>query len=303
LVHKSELRVLPITGMSHSFTDDTIDQPRGKGKSKTLNRGHSLEDGPVDGGQGRLKAAASESMLAGDSSTLGLPHTDRKGSTSKLSMLQDKLGDAARALADKRKDKAKTPFSMFKKKSSRDPSPNERNSRSRSTEYGGSLDRKQALRSGSARSPNRTSTLPITRISDEGDGNGTTSAPILGIDAPRSIIPFEFQDAMGTMGSSRGRDFGSDGSDPDLNEQDLLEMNAWAEHIDEYFYSVRIFPGQDPSQVFVGWMTPGFHNLDSHFDTKKTRHAVVSLLDQDFRIKTRLGFKFGCKWLQKKIPT
>ncbi|XP_052768471.1 ryanodine receptor 2-like isoform X9 [Mya arenaria] len=275
-----------IAGMSHSFTDDTIDSRRSKTKAKSLNRGHSLEDSVPDGGRGGMKAAASESMLLGDSSTLGLPRDERKASSSKLSLLGDKLGDAARIFADKSgAKKPKTPFSMFKKKPSRDPSPNDR-SRTRSTEYGGSLDRKSGFRSGAGRSPNRTTTLPITRISDEGDGNGTTGGPIIGLDAPSAIIPYEFREGMG-----RGRDFSSDGSDPDLSEADLIEMNAWAEHVDEYFYSVRIFPGQDPSQVYVGWMTPGFHNLEKSFDTKKNRHAVVSLLDQDFRIKTSVGRK------------
>lgn len=267
--------------MSHSFTDDTIDSRHFKSKAKSLNRGHSLEENVPDGGGHRLKSAVSESMLSGDS-TLGVP-VDRKA-TSKLSLLGDKIGDAARdaarALAEKGTKKAKTPFTIFKKKSSRDPSPNDKN-RTRSQEYG-SLDRKKIGRSGPGRSPNRTSTLPLTRISDDADGNGTMGAPMINMEAPRGMIPYEFQESMG-----RGRDFGSDGSDPDLTESELIEMNAWAEHIDEYYYSVRIFPGQDPSQVFVGWMTPGFHSIGKHFDTKKIRHTVVSVLDQDYRIKTR----------------
>lgn len=269
-----------ISGMSHSFTEDTIDSRRSKSKSKSLQRGHSLEDSVPDGGQSRLKSAASESMLAGDGNSLNVPE-GRKAS-SKLSLIGDKLGDAARLLAEKSAaKKGKTPFSMFKKKSSRDPSPNERSTRTRSSEYG-SLDRNKAgYRSGGGRSPNRTSTLPITRISDEGDGNGNVGG-LLNIDTSGGMIPYEFRESMG-----RGRDFSSDGSDQDLSESDLIEMNAWAEHVHEFYYSVRIFPGQDPSQVYVGWMTPGFHSLEKTFDTKKTRHTVVSVLDQDFRIKTR----------------
>lgn len=26
--------------------------------------------------------------------------------------------------------------------------------------------------------------------------------------------------------------------------------------VDEYYYGVRIFPGQDPANVWVGWVTP-----------------------------------------------
>ncbi|XP_053408017.1 ryanodine receptor-like isoform X6 [Mercenaria mercenaria] len=273
---------LSLTGMSHSFTDDTIDSRRSKSKAKSLNRGHSLEENVPDGGGPRLKAAASESMLAGDH-TLGIPIDGRKAS-SKLSLLGEKVSDAARLLTEKGSKKAKTPFTIFKKKSSRDPSPNDR-SRTRSQEYG-SLDRNKVGRSGAGRSPNRTSTLPLTRISDDADGNGTVGTPMINMEAPRGMIPYEFQESMG-----RGREFSSDGSDPDLTETDLMEMNAWAEHVDEYYYSVRIFPGQDPSQVFVGWMTPGFHSMDQHFDTRKVRHTVVSVLDDEFRIKSSVGRK------------
>lgn len=266
--------------MSHSFTDDTIDSRRSKVKSKSLSRGHSLEENVPDGGGPRLKAAASESMLAGDN-TLGVPVDGSRKSSSKLSLIGEKMSDAARLLTEKGSRKSKTPFTIFKKKTSRDPSPNDK-SRTRSQEYG-SLDRNKVGKSGAGRSPNRTSTLPLTRISDgDADGNGTAGAPMINMEAPRGMIPYEFQESMG-----RGREFGSDGSDPDLTESDLMVMNAWAEQVDEYYYSVRIFPGQDPSQVFVGWMTPGFHSKENHFDTKKIRHSVVSVLDEEFRIKTR----------------
>ena len=249
-------------------------------KGKSLPRGHSLEENVPDGGPNQLKSAVSESMLSGDSSTLGVP--DGRKSASKLSLLGDKLADATRAFTDKNTKKSKTPFNIFKKKTSRDPSPNER-TRTRSTEYG-SLDRtKVGYRSGGGRSPNRTSTLPITRISDDTDGNGTTGH-VLSMEAPRGMIPYEFQDALGRT----SRDVaGSDGSDPDMSETDLMELNALAEHVEEYYYAVRIFPGQDPSQVFVGWVSPGFHTNDKNFEMKKVRHTVVSILDEDYRIKTR----------------
>ena len=265
-----------ISGMSHSFTDDTIDSRKSKPKAKTFSRGHSLEEAAPDGGANHLKPASSESMLADG---LMVPETGRKAS-SRLSLLGEKLADSARAFTDRSSKKGKSPLSIFKKKPSRDPSPSDRNKSTRSTEYH-SLDRnKTGFRSGAGRSPNRAQTLPITRISDEGDANGTDG--VLNMEAPRGIIPYEFQDAMG-----RGRDFGSEGSDPDQSEADISEMNALAEAVDEYYYSVRIFPGQDPSQVYVGWMTPGFHFMESSFEMKKTRHAVVSVLDDDYRIKTR----------------
>lgn len=262
--------------MSHSFTDDTIDSRKSKSKAKTFSRGHSLEDAVTDGGPPRLKTAASETMLADG---LMVPEAGRKAS-SRLSLIGEKLADSARAFTDRGSKKGKSPFGIFKKKSSRDPSPSDRSKSTRSTEYH-SLERNKAgFRTGGGRSPNRAQTLPITRISDEADANGTDG--VLNMEAPRGIIPYEFQDAMG-----RGRDFGSEGSDPDQSDADMSEMQALADAIDEYYYSVRIFPGQDPSQVFVGWMTPGFHFMESSFDMKKNRHCIVSVLDDDYRIKSR----------------
>ena len=44
---------------------------------------------------------------------------------------------------------------------------------------------------------------------------------------------------------------------------DLLD-NTVLDLIDEYFYGVRVFPGQDPNHVWIGWVTPNF----KHFETK-----------------------------------
>lgn len=49
--------------------------------------------------------------------------------------------------------------------------------------------------------------------------------------------------------------------------------------IDEYYYGVRIFPGQDLSNVWVGWVTPQFHAYDKLFDAnasvRKCRYAEL----------------------------
>ncbi|ESO90186.1 hypothetical protein LOTGIDRAFT_123762 [Lottia gigantea] len=75
------------------------------------------------------------------------------------------------------------------------------------------------------------------------------------------------------------------------SDAEMNEMNAIAEQIEEYHYSVRIFPGQDPSQVFVGWVTPDYHFHDTTFDTKKIRHVIVSTLDVDYRLKHSVSRK------------
>ncbi len=57
--------------------------------------------------------------------------------------------------------------------------------------------------------------------------------------------------------------------------------------INEYFYGVRIFPGQDPSHVYVGWVTTQFHLQDKTFDQSKDRKVLITRVDEQERIIER----------------
>ncbi|XP_064208546.1 ryanodine receptor 1-like isoform X4 [Anguilla rostrata] len=46
-----------------------------------------------------------------------------------------------------------------------------------------------------------------------------------------------------------------------------------------YYYSVRVFAGQEPSGVWVGWVTPDYHQYDLHFDLNKVRNVTVTVGD------------------------
>uniref|UniRef100_A0A3B3DVI6 Ryanodine receptor 1a (skeletal) n=1 Tax=Oryzias melastigma TaxID=30732 RepID=A0A3B3DVI6_ORYME len=46
-----------------------------------------------------------------------------------------------------------------------------------------------------------------------------------------------------------------------------------------YYYSVRIFAGQEPGGVWVGWITPDYHQYDLHFDLSKVRNVTVTVGD------------------------
>ena len=46
--------------------------------------------------------------------------------------------------------------------------------------------------------------------------------------------------------------------------------------MNEYFYGVRIFPGQDPSHVFVGWVTTQYHYHSSSFSNESVRKVIVA---------------------------
>ncbi|CAH0546152.1 unnamed protein product [Brassicogethes aeneus] len=49
--------------------------------------------------------------------------------------------------------------------------------------------------------------------------------------------------------------------------------------INEYFYGVRIFPGQDPTHVYVGWVTTQYHLHSKDFNQSQVLKASVMITD------------------------
>lgn len=54
--------------------------------------------------------------------------------------------------------------------------------------------------------------------------------------------------------------------------------------INEYFYGVRIFPGQDPTHVYVGWVTTQYHVHRKDFSQSHVQRASVTIVDEYERI-------------------
>nr|AHW99829.1 ryanodine receptor [Sogatella furcifera] len=54
--------------------------------------------------------------------------------------------------------------------------------------------------------------------------------------------------------------------------------------INEYHYGVRIFPGQDPTHVYVGWVTTQYHFFANEFNQSKVRKVTVRTLDEFSRV-------------------
>lgn len=55
----------------------------------------------------------------------------------------------------------------------------------------------------------------------------------------------------------------------------------------QYYYSVRVFAGQEPSGIWVGWITPDYHQYDHHFDMNKVRNVTVTVGDDKGNIHDR----------------
>lgn len=55
----------------------------------------------------------------------------------------------------------------------------------------------------------------------------------------------------------------------------------------QYYHSVRVFAGQDPSCVWVGWVTPDYHYYSNNFNLSKNRTVTVTLGDERGRVHER----------------
>lgn len=54
--------------------------------------------------------------------------------------------------------------------------------------------------------------------------------------------------------------------------------------MNEYFYGVRIFPGQDPTHVYVGWVTSQYHFHTKEFNLSRVRKVSVAIMDEYDRL-------------------
>uniref|UniRef100_A0A3B4H593 Ryanodine receptor 3 n=1 Tax=Pundamilia nyererei TaxID=303518 RepID=A0A3B4H593_9CICH len=52
----------------------------------------------------------------------------------------------------------------------------------------------------------------------------------------------------------------------------------------QYYHSVRVFAGQDPACVWVGWVTPDYHYHSNNFNLSKNRTVTVTLGDERGRV-------------------
>ncbi|KAK1794494.1 hypothetical protein P4O66_011363, partial [Electrophorus voltai] len=82
-------------------------------------------------------------------------------------------------------------------------------------------------------------------------------------------------------------EFSTSNSSARLSEEVLADERDDYEclmHTSTYYYAVRIFPGQEPSRVWVGWVTSDFHQYDTAFQLDKVRTVTVTLGDEKGKV-------------------
>lgn len=60
---------------------------------------------------------------------------------------------------------------------------------------------------------------------------------------------------------------------PPEDGSDYLDSSS-LDLVDEYFYGIRIFPGQEPNHVYCGWVTTTYKQFDTTFDINRTRKVI-----------------------------
>ena len=203
----------------------------------------------------RLRRHESETDLLKSTSA-----TKDKG-TSKQSLI-DRFADVSKLLSEKQAKRAKSPFSIFKKPKTRDQGGMQINP------MPSSIPAKVQMSS--------------SEYSEDEESQDIELGPTI------SISHAPHMPGAQPGGMKKSASMASYGSELD-SEPEAQELLSNLDVIDEYYYGVRIFPGQDPGQIYIGWVTPQFHIHQGEFDMKKVRNVVVCSLDVDYRIKSRYG--------------
>ena len=260
------LPLLALTALQRGYTEDHSQHSTDR-RSQFKQKGpqaRSMDDTHLHVeryGKSGMHRGSSDTNLAAE--FLAVPEKEKSGS--KFSLI-DKFADVSKAIQDKQgtKNRSKSPFAIFKKNKSRDPSPVPL------------MHSKKAMKEG-----DKMRTLPAriqASSSEYSEESESESIPIINemVGAHGGRKPLKK-----TMSET------SYGSEAFESETDLTDLEAQLDIIDEYYYGVRIFPGQDPAHVYVGWVTPGFHAHTAEFDMKHIRNVVVCTVDQDHMVRSR----------------
>ncbi|GAV02137.1 hypothetical protein RvY_12738-2 [Ramazzottius varieornatus] len=127
---------------------------------------------------------------------------------------------------------------------------------------------------------------------------GKSGGPSISLRIPDQQQSFESGDMVGNGMNSQHVAFGFDNeavrpsstdsryeADMDVANSNLFDL------ISEYNYSVRIFPGQEAKQVYMGWVTPDFHHAERPFSMESIRRAEVKVLDVGGQLKDHCFFQ------------
>ncbi|XP_038217173.1 ryanodine receptor isoform X36 [Zerene cesonia] len=195
-------------------------------------------------------------------------------STSEAEMAKYELG-VQNVQEDKKDKRGRSPFKFFRSK--RGESGDRGKSRKSKTPEA-FTDTEVSPDRGLARRPN-----PQIRISQanqrynmQGRSNGNTYGSQSGLNTNLTVAtPTQERKQMTTtnLAASTTETVGNE-----IFDAECLKL------INEYFYGVRIFPGQDPTHVYIGWVTTQYHLHSKDFNQNKVTKSSVIITDDYDRV-------------------
>ncbi|BES99791.1 ryanodine receptor [Nesidiocoris tenuis] len=250
MIMKSGFSMSDIKGLSSSYSEDAAESDGEMlGRSVPRNAKGQMTGPSRPPRKGSL-SRPEDGLLNGNMDS-GLGAMNRSTSELDFNRYNGETSDG-----DKSKKRGRSPFRFFSRKN-RDAS--------------GSAERPKKDR----RTPEPQITLePPTPTLQRGGMRGTKGGQDM---KPPSPLP-ERQVNKGMSAMSVPSASGIETVGNEMFDAECLKL------INEYYYAVRIFPGQDPTHVYVGWVTTQFHQHANYFNQASVLKSTVTVEDSYNRI-------------------
>ncbi|KAK7790957.1 hypothetical protein R5R35_007854 [Gryllus longicercus] len=263
-IMRSGFSMSDIKGLQRGYSEDAVEadellaeaeararapsRPARPSRKGSIPRNATFDDANTLASSGDLLSPASANVHR-STSDLGLDRFDGEGSPGR---------DAAK---DDKKKRGRSPFRFFSRK--REPS-GDRLRKGRTPEL---------LLNGEA--------APGERARVGGVRTPTRGPPQLRV----SAVDLKAQPPSPQPSAPKGLTMGAGLSGPSVEAVGNEMFDAEClKLINEYFYGVRIFPGQDPTHVYVGWVTTQYHLHSQAFSQANVRRASVEVTDDYGRV-------------------
>ncbi|XP_035704010.1 ryanodine receptor isoform X5 [Folsomia candida] len=255
---KAGFSISDIKGLQREYSEDEVEADH-SGQSGPMRKGRktikSPPNKPPRGGMSEAEYIDTPGMLNGDTGVQA-DRSDRSGNH--LSPEPD----------GKKKERGKSPFSLTSMYSIEEI-----------TEVGREYATRFFSRSKRDESKDRSKISRTPEVDEGGNSLGVPNrnAAVRLSQSNLKVVPPEVPERHGHGKGSPAPPQMS--VDEPVHEEELFDAEC-LNLINEYFYGLRIFPGQDPSHVFVGWVTTQYHSFSTSFSNDQVRTVTIAAIDE-----------------------
>ncbi|CAG0880143.1 unnamed protein product [Darwinula stevensoni] len=307
----SGFSIFDLKDLQRGYSEDAVESDEVMGNGPKLEGSHHMIRGPAAGtGTGTGTGTGNHASVPSQSNTLQLPAKDsaRVGSKSSLSKAASIDMDSPRSTASKPEKTVKqgrgglirTLSEQALNKMGRESRKREKSEKPEKDKKRGkspfsfltqrfrnqSGDRKRTGRTPEGRAaseaaPERSQPLGLGLPPDK-KKKSQQSVQIMAGD--NLTVPEGMPRKMSAVGKLSTNQIGASSIQSGMNENELFDAYC-LERLNEYFFGVRIFAGQDPNLVYLGWVSTQYHHFSKTFSPKSVRR--VSVLTADGRTVER----------------